>query len=403
MIKKTIAKSFVELNSIKESNDDSVVSFAEPLAITDNTRQWNMTKYDINTLNIESYDGTVTADHGNKIIDVIGKVINLRKRGNQVLIDGIKFAVKENPVAILAKNLMKGGFVTGVSIETIGDDPAPDGTWLNHSLCGLSVVAHPNNKNAYAVIANSLKEAQTNGFDVSNFSEEYKQQIKIADRHERVMNKIDSIYTVLNGGKGSGNHNPGQGRGVGKPSSGGSHSSGSSKGKNVSREFYTSEKYDSEMKYARSSNPVTSKRKDAAQAEATGYLEKAKSEMKKISKKIKDPDTEFADKIDMIKEHIDDCVRKYDDGTSGSGSTYQDLVASKELLKVAKELLSEAESYAKSTKDVAKDNGDKDIESMAFRAGNLLSNVNYDINILDSMVSYAQKHADKVLKDEYDK
>lgn len=193
MTKKTIAKSFVELNSIKESNDDSVVSFAEPLAITDDSRQWNMTKYDISTLDIESYDGTVTADHGNKITDVIGKVINLRKNGNQVLIDGIKFAVKENPVAILAKNLMKGGFVTGVSIETIGGDPAPDGTWLNHSLCGLSVVAHPNNKNAYAVIANSIEEARQYGLRTNSLEEleESESSLVLNQKSEIISNEIN--------------------------------------------------------------------------------------------------------------------------------------------------------------------------------------------------------------------
>lgn len=149
------------INAREEENGS--LSFAEPLAITDDSRQWNNTRYDINSLDITQYDGTVTADHGQKLSDVIGKVTNLRKEGNKVLIDGIKFAIKENPLAVLAKNLMKGGFVTGVSIETIGEDPDDTLTWKNHALCGLSVVAHPNNKNAYAVISNSVKEAQALG------------------------------------------------------------------------------------------------------------------------------------------------------------------------------------------------------------------------------------------------
>lgn len=179
--------------------ENGVVSFAEPLAITDDSRQWNNTRYDINSLDITPYDGTVTADHGQKISDVIGKIINLRKEGNKVLIDGIKFAVNENPLAVLAKNLMKGGFVTGVSIETIGEDPDDTLTWKNHALCGLSVVAHPNNKNAYAVVSNSIAEAKQNGFnedqmaELNEISAEAKRVLNLHDATDKVMNKIDNL------------------------------------------------------------------------------------------------------------------------------------------------------------------------------------------------------------------
>ena len=156
-----------EANSLQTEGED-VINFARPLAITDDSRQWNMTKYDIDSLDISTYDGTVTADHGQTISDVIGKVVNLRKEGNKVLIDGIKFAIKENPLAVLAKNLMKGGFVTGVSIETIGEDADDTLTWKNHKLAGLSIVAHPNNRNAYAIIANSIQEAKEYGLQTNN-------------------------------------------------------------------------------------------------------------------------------------------------------------------------------------------------------------------------------------------
>ena len=158
-------KNFVKIdNASNVEEDDGIVKFKTPLAITDNSTQWNNTHYDIDSLRIDEYDGIVTQDHGTKIEDVIGKVINLKKSGNKVLIDAIKFAVKENPAAVLAKNLLKSGFVTGFSIETIGGDPDETNTWRNHSLCGLSLVAHPNNKNAYATVANSIKECKENGF-----------------------------------------------------------------------------------------------------------------------------------------------------------------------------------------------------------------------------------------------
>ena len=163
MEKKTENFIEIEKNSVTQGKETNVVEFAEPLAITDDSRQWNMTCYDINTLDISDYDGVVTANHGQEISDVIGKVVNLRKNGNKVLIDGIKFAVNENPLAVLAKNLMLGGFVSGVSIETIGGDPDSEGIWHNHRLCGLSVVAHPNNLHAYAVISNSINEAKSYG------------------------------------------------------------------------------------------------------------------------------------------------------------------------------------------------------------------------------------------------
>lgn len=183
----------IQVKNSRET-ENGTISFAEPLAITDDSRQWNNTRYDINTLNLAEYDGVVTADHGDKISDVIGQVINLRKDGNKVLVDGIRFAVKENPLAVLAKNLMKGGFVTGVSIETIGEDPDDTLTWNNHSLCGLSVVAHPNNKHAYAVVANSREEAIKNGIDAYVVEDAYKE---VESAHEKRINKLDEMLVKL--------------------------------------------------------------------------------------------------------------------------------------------------------------------------------------------------------------
>lgn len=188
---KNVAKISVK-NAVEEDNGS--ISFAEPLAITDDSRQWNNTRYDIESLDITQYDGTVTADHGQTISDVIGKVTNLRKEGKQVLIDGIKFAVKENPLAVLAKNLMKSGFVTGVSIETIGEDPDETLTWKNHALCGLSVVAHPNNKNAYAVVSNSIAEAQKNGLSTEEIKEFQSEFVK---KMNKISNSTDALIIKL--------------------------------------------------------------------------------------------------------------------------------------------------------------------------------------------------------------
>ena len=161
-------KNFIKIdNASSVEEDDGIIRFKEPLKITDNSTQWNNTSYDIDSLRIDEYDGIVTQDHGNKIQDVIGKVINLKKGKDFVSIDAIKFAVKENPVAVLAKNLLKSGFVTGFSIETIGQEPDNENVWRNHSLCGLSIVSHPNNKHAYATVMNSIKECNNRGLDSS--------------------------------------------------------------------------------------------------------------------------------------------------------------------------------------------------------------------------------------------
>ena len=189
---KNVAK--IAVKNARET-DNGTITFAEPLAITDDSRQWNNTRYDIDSLDIAPYDGTVTADHGQKISDVIGKIVNLRKEGNKILIDGIRFAVNENPLAVLAKNLMKGGFVTGVSIETIGEDPDETLTWKNHALCGLSVVAHPNNKNAYAVVANSISEAQANGLDAKEL-ESFKNN-EFSARMKVISNSTDELLKRL--------------------------------------------------------------------------------------------------------------------------------------------------------------------------------------------------------------
>ena len=195
MEKKTENFITIEKNSVSQGKESNVVQFAEPLAITDDSRQWNMTCYDINTLDISDYDGVVTANHGQEISDVIGKVVNLRKSGNKVLIDGIKFAVNENPLAVLAKNLMLGGFVSGVSIETLGGDPDSEGIWHNHRLCGLSVVAHPNNLNAYAVIANSIDEARTYGLKTDKLEKLVNNDIKV--KVQRTSTRLNKIQNSL--------------------------------------------------------------------------------------------------------------------------------------------------------------------------------------------------------------
>ena len=193
---------------IQPVNDDTVM-FAEPLQIVGTTdRQWNGTIYDYDTLNTDSFDGTITADHSQEISGVIGKAIGLHKdpSNKRVLMDGIRFAVKENPLARLARDLMRGGFLSGFSCETMGDDPDEQGVWHNHSLCGLSLVVHPNDKNAYAVIANSLDKSRRDGLDTSRLEK----QLKNKDNDNQRLTRLDNIAADLhtNAGRRNGGGNP---------------------------------------------------------------------------------------------------------------------------------------------------------------------------------------------------
>src|SRR5690606_20324667 len=104
---------------------------------------------DIKSLNIENYPGQLTADHRDSLGTLIGKVDGVEKKGNRVSIKSIKYAIKENPYARLAYDLLVGGFSNSFSIETIGPWPSEeDMTYKDHELVGLSQVVVPNNYNA---------------------------------------------------------------------------------------------------------------------------------------------------------------------------------------------------------------------------------------------------------------
>lgn len=164
------AKSFVD-------EGDGVVSFPKGLIITDNTPQRNGTTYDIDSLDISHYDGQLTGDHEGKLGSLIGRVEGIRKLNGQVVVDKIVYAVKENPYARLAYNLLVGGFSKNFSTETFG--PKPDinsNIFWNAELTSLSQVVTQNNYNAHInklgeVVHNSLEQSKQDGFDVSGIEE----------------------------------------------------------------------------------------------------------------------------------------------------------------------------------------------------------------------------------------
>lgn len=164
------AKSFVD-------EGDGIVSFPNGLVITDNTPQRNGTTYDIDSLDISHYDGQLTGDHEGKLGSLIGRVEGVKKLNGQVIVDKIVYAVKENPYARLAYNLLVGGFSKNFSTETFG--PKPDinsNIFWNAELTSLSQVVTQNNYNAHVnklneVVHNSLEQSKQDGLDVSGIEE----------------------------------------------------------------------------------------------------------------------------------------------------------------------------------------------------------------------------------------
>lgn len=175
---------------ISVSNDgfvdegEGVISFPNGLTITDDSVMRSGTRYDINSLDIVGYQGQLTGDHEDSLGKLIGKVSGVAKTGNRVVINKIKYAIKENPYARLAYNLLVGGFSNSFSIETIGPYPEDDRTYRNHELVGLSQVVVPNNYNARInqfneIVHNSLERSQEDGLDVTGIEKKIYSSVEL--------------------------------------------------------------------------------------------------------------------------------------------------------------------------------------------------------------------------------
>lgn len=163
----------VTRNSYKDEGE-GVVSFPNGLCISDNQVQRNGSRYDIDSLDISKYAGQLTADHEDKLSNIIGRVEGVKKENGRVTVDKIVYAVKQNPYARLAYDLLIGGFSKAFSTETIGAGAdGSDGTLKNHELVGLSQVVCPNNYSAIInSVRNSLKTAEADGLDINGVEEE---------------------------------------------------------------------------------------------------------------------------------------------------------------------------------------------------------------------------------------
>ncbi len=160
----------VTQNSYKDEGE-GIVSFPKGLTISDDQVQRNGTRYDIDSLDISHYSGMLTADHEDKLKNIIGRVEGVKKENGRLSINRIVYAVKQNPYARLAYDLLVGGFSNAFSTETMG--AMNDGVLSNHELVGLSQVVCPNNYAATInTVRNSLAKAQEDGLDIEGIESE---------------------------------------------------------------------------------------------------------------------------------------------------------------------------------------------------------------------------------------
>lgn len=163
-------------NGAMKDDGDGLISFPKGLTITDDSEQHNGTRYDIATMEINDYKGKVTVDHDDSVEKIVATTAGVKKGKNRVFLEGLKFAIQESALARFVYNMMKGGFITDFSIETMGPWPDEDGFYRNSRLVGLSIVTVGNNKSASIanqIALNTIEEAKKDGLDTSLVESEY--------------------------------------------------------------------------------------------------------------------------------------------------------------------------------------------------------------------------------------
>jgi hypothetical protein len=76
-----------------DGSEDGIIRFPGGQTIIDGTQLRNGLRYDIESMVLDEYAGQVTADHWDSLDTIVGKVVNVRKEGDAVKIDGIRFAM----------------------------------------------------------------------------------------------------------------------------------------------------------------------------------------------------------------------------------------------------------------------------------------------------------------------
>jgi hypothetical protein len=61
---------------------DGIIRFSGGQAISDDQPQRNGTRYDIETMDLSEWNGTITADHDDRLLAVIGKALGFAGSSN---------------------------------------------------------------------------------------------------------------------------------------------------------------------------------------------------------------------------------------------------------------------------------------------------------------------------------
>jgi HK97 family phage prohead protease len=121
----------------------------------------------------------------------IGRVTNAYSDEVSLITD-IEFAVKENPLAKMVSDLVKGGFLNAVSVGFMPLSYDQEGKMLKQELLELSVVNVPANQDAlrsneYQAFCKSLKQLETKDAKVE---EEAKPEEKIEVKPEEIVEEV---------------------------------------------------------------------------------------------------------------------------------------------------------------------------------------------------------------------
>lgn len=161
---------------IVDDTKPNVVLFKKPLVITNDAEHHSGVRYNVDGMDVAAWNGKITADHADRVDRIVGNAIGLTKKGKKVTINGIDFASEQNPYALLSRNMMVAGYLSDVSIETLGTWPNDDGVIEESKLVGLSLVVQGNNPDSHlnSVIKNSLVQAKELGLDTQELEQQYK-------------------------------------------------------------------------------------------------------------------------------------------------------------------------------------------------------------------------------------
>lgn len=186
----------VDKNAFKDDGEGKLI-FPGGQIITDGSEQRNGSKYDIESMDVSEWNGTITADHNHSLMAVVGKALGFAKRGGKVVLDGIQFAIK-TAAGRLAYDLMREGYVRDMSIETYGPRPdESDDAYYKAKLIGLSIVVVGNHKKARLneLALNSLARSKEEGLDTQELEQLFQDDEKPAVNETPTENSEPPVET----------------------------------------------------------------------------------------------------------------------------------------------------------------------------------------------------------------